>query len=44
MQALLAAKAGAAYISPFVGRLDDISIDGMELIQPGGGDLRQLRL
>ena len=31
-QALLAAKAGAAYISPFVGRLDDISQDGMELI------------
>ena len=33
MQALLSAKAGAAYISPFVGRLDDISHDGMELIQ-----------
>ncbi len=33
MQALLAAKAGAAYISPFVGRLDDISHDGMELIR-----------
>ena len=32
-QALLAAKAGAAYISPFVGRLDDIGYDGMELIQ-----------
>ena len=32
-QALLAAKAGATYISPFVGRLDDISSDGMELIQ-----------
>ncbi|MBO6542904.1 MAG: fructose-6-phosphate aldolase [Alphaproteobacteria bacterium] len=32
-QALLAAKAGAAYISPFVGRLDDIHIDGMELIE-----------
>lgn len=31
-QALLAAKAGATYISPFVGRLDDISHDGMELI------------
>jgi transaldolase len=31
-QALLAAKAGASYISPFVGRLDDISEDGMELI------------
>jgi transaldolase len=32
-QALLAAKAGATYISPFVGRLDDISIVGMDLIQ-----------
>lgn len=32
-QALLAAKAGATYISPFVGRLDDISFEGMELIQ-----------
>ncbi len=32
-QALLAAKAGASYISPFVGRLDDLSEDGMELIQ-----------
>lgn len=32
-QALLAAKAGATYISPFVGRLDDINIDGMELIR-----------
>jgi len=32
-QALLAAKAGASYIAPFVGRLDDISADGMELIQ-----------
>ena len=32
-QALLAAKAGATYISPFVGRLDDTGIDGMELIQ-----------
>lgn len=31
-QAILAAKAGASYISPFVGRLDDISFDGMELI------------
>ena len=31
-QAILAAKAGATYISPFVGRLDDISFDGMELI------------
>lgn len=32
-QALLMAKAGAAYISPFVGRLDDISQDGMQLIE-----------
>lgn len=31
-QALLAAKAGATYISPFIGRLDDISLNGMELI------------
>ena len=31
-QALLAAKAGAAYISPFIGRLDDISTTGMDLI------------
>jgi transaldolase len=37
-QALLAAKAGATYISPFVGRLDDISADGMGLI----GDIRQI--
>ena len=32
-QALLAAKAGASYISPFVGRLDDISTNGMELVR-----------
>ena len=31
-QAILAAKAGAAYISPFIGRLDDISTNGMQLI------------
>lgn len=31
-QALLAAKAGATYVSPFIGRLDDISYDGLELI------------
>ncbi|MDH5509914.1 MAG: fructose-6-phosphate aldolase [Nitrospinota bacterium] len=31
-QALLAAKAGATYVSPFVGRLDDISHDGMEIV------------
>jgi hypothetical protein len=38
MAALLAAKAGATYISPFVGRLDDINIDGMDLIR----DIRQI--
>jgi transaldolase len=32
-QALIAAKVGAAYVSPFVGRLDDIATDGMALIQ-----------
>lgn len=32
-QALLAAKAGATFISPFIGRLDDINVDGMELIR-----------
>jgi transaldolase len=31
-QALLAAKAGASYVSPFVGRLDDISVNGMDLV------------
>jgi transaldolase len=37
-QALLAAKAGATFISPFIGRLDDVNIDGMELI----ADIRQI--
>lgn len=37
-QALLAAKAGATFISPFIGRLDDIGLDGMELI----ADIRQI--
>ncbi len=37
-QALIAAKAGATYISPFVGRLDDINIDGLDLI----GDIRTI--
>jgi transaldolase len=32
-QALLAAKAGATYVSPFIGRLDDVSTDGLNLIQ-----------
>ena len=43
-QALLAAKAGATFISPFIGRIDDIGIDGMELIAEIRHDLRQLRL
>ena len=33
IQALLAARAGAAFVSPFVGRLDDISTEGMELVE-----------
>lgn len=33
LQALMAAKAGATYVSPFVGRLDDLSQDGMELVE-----------
>jgi len=33
LQALMAAKAGARYVSPFVGRLDDIAQDGMELVE-----------
>ncbi|MEX0316622.1 MAG: fructose-6-phosphate aldolase [Ruegeria sp.] len=37
-QALLAAKAGATFISPFIGRLDDINLDGMDLI----ADIRQV--
>ncbi|ULB09474.1 fructose-6-phosphate aldolase [Cereibacter azotoformans] len=37
-QALLAAKAGATFISPFIGRLDDINLDGLELI----ADIRQV--
>jgi len=32
-QALLAAKAGASFVSPFIGRLDDIGLDGLELIE-----------
>lgn len=32
-QAILAAKAGASYVSPFIGRLDDVSTDGMDLIE-----------
>jgi transaldolase len=32
-QAILAAKAGASYVSPFIGRLDDISFDGLDLIE-----------
>ena len=37
-QALLAAKSGATFISPFIGRLDDINIDGMDLIR----DIREI--
>ena len=37
-QALLAAKAGATFISPFIGRLDDINVDGMDLIS----EIRQI--
>lgn len=37
-QALLAAKAGATYVSPFIGRLDDVSTDGLNLIE----DIRQI--
>jgi transaldolase len=37
-QALMAAKAGATFISPFVGRLDDINLDGMDLIE----EIRQI--
>ncbi|WGH79951.1 fructose-6-phosphate aldolase [Jannaschia ovalis] len=37
-QALLAAKAGATFISPFIGRLDDINVDGMDLIR----DIREI--
>ena len=37
-QAILAAKAGATFVSPFVGRLDDLSQDGMQLI----GDIVQI--
>jgi len=37
-QAILAAKAGASYVSPFVGRLDDVGVDGMSLI----GDIVQI--
>jgi transaldolase len=37
-QALLAAKAGATFVSPFIGRLDDLNLDGMQLI----ADIRQI--
>ena len=37
-QAILAAKAGATFVSPFIGRLDDINLDGMQLI----ADIRQI--
>jgi len=38
VKALLAAKAGATYVSPFIGRLDDVSTDGLTLIE----DIRQI--
>jgi len=38
LQALLAAKAGATFVSPFVGRIDDMAVEGMNLI----GDIRQI--
>ena len=38
VQALMAARAGATYVSPFVGRLDDISVSGMELV----GQIKQI--
>ena len=37
-QALMAAKAGATFVSPFVGRLDDLNIDGLDLIR----EIRQI--
>ena len=37
-QALLAAKAGATFISPFIGRLDDLNLDGLDLI----ADIREI--
>ena len=43
-QALLAAKAGATYVSPFIGRLDDISTDGLNLISEIRLIFRQLRI
>ena len=43
-QALIAAKVGATFISPFVGRLDDIATSGMNLIARDRRDLRQLRV
>lgn len=42
-QALLAAKAGATMVSPFVGRLDDVGVDGMALIAEIVGAFRQYR-
>ena len=42
-QALLAALAGATYVSPFVGRLDDAGQDGMEVVRHSVADLRPLQ-
>ncbi len=43
-QAILAARSGAAYVSPFVGRFDDISEDGIDQLRAGRHRPRQLRL
>jgi len=40
-QALLAARSGATYVSPFIGRLDDISMDGMQLIRDIAGIFKE---
>ncbi len=44
VQAMMAAKAGATFISPFIGRLDDAGEDGMRLVRDIRASLRQLRL
>ncbi len=43
-QAIMAAKAGAYFVSPFVGRLDDIGENGMELIRDNRLNIQQLRI
>jgi transaldolase len=44
LQALMAAKAGATYVSPFLGRLDDVSSDGMRFLRPPVEDTGLLRM